>query len=149
VETGSFAGDPGAYRVIRALPTMQIPPTVQAVLAARIDRLPPENKHLLQCAAVIGSDVPLSVLRAIAEQRDGRLRDGLSHLQVAEFLYETGPSPDPEYTFKHALTHDVAYGSLTPERRRALHARIVDAIESLYADRLADQVERFASCPRG
>jgi DNA-binding NtrC family response regulator/tetratricopeptide (TPR) repeat protein len=144
VETGVLVGERGAYRVVQALPTMQIPPTVQAVLAARIDRLPPREKRLLQCAAVIGNNVPLSLLQAVVEQPAEALRQGLSHLQAAEFLYETGHSPDPEYTFKHALTHDVAYGSLTTERRRALHARIVESLESLYADRLADQVDRLA-----
>ena len=72
------------------------------------------------------------------------LRRGLAHLQAAEFLYETSLFPDLEYTFKHALTHEVAYGSLLHERQRALHARIVEAIETLYPDRLTEQVERLA-----
>ena len=75
---------------------------------------------------------------------DEELRRGLTHLQAAEFLYETSLFPDLEYTFKHALTHEVAYGSLLHERQRALHARIVEAIETLYSDRLIEQVERLA-----
>ena len=123
---------------------MQVPATVQAVLAARIDRLPPEEKRLLQTAAVIGTEVPLPLLQAIAELPEDGLHRGLAHLQAAEFLYETRLFPELVYTFKHALTHEVAYGSLLQERRRALHARIVEALEALAGDRLAEQVERLA-----
>jgi class 3 adenylate cyclase/tetratricopeptide (TPR) repeat protein len=144
VEAGALVGTPGAYRLAQALPTIQVPATVQAVLAARIDRLPPEEKRLLQTAAVIGTEVPLPLLRAIADLPEEELYRGLSHLQAAEFLYETSLFPELAYTFKHALTHEVAYGGLLQERRRAMHARIVEAIEGLYADRLTDQVERLA-----
>ena len=123
---------------------MQVPATVQAVLAARIDRLPPEEKRLLQTAAVIGTEVPLPLLQAIADLPEEALHRGLAHLQAAEFLYETRLFPEPEYTFKHALTHEVAYGSLLQERRRALHARIVEALEALRPSRVAEQVERLA-----
>jgi DNA-binding winged helix-turn-helix (wHTH) protein/class 3 adenylate cyclase/tetratricopeptide (TPR) repeat protein len=125
-------------------PTAMIPDTVQAVLAARIDRLPPEEKRLLQTAAVIGHEVPLRLLQVIAEMPENVLQRGLVHLQAAEFLYETRSFPDLAYTFKHALTHEVAYDSLLLERRHALHARIVNAIEELSADHLAEQVERLA-----
>jgi class 3 adenylate cyclase/tetratricopeptide (TPR) repeat protein len=144
VETQVLAGERGAYRLAQALPDIQVPATVQAVLAARIDRLPPDEKHLLQAAAVIGKDVPVVLLQAIAERPEEALRRGLTNLQAAEFLYETSLFPDLEYTFKHALTHDVAYGSLLQDRRRALHIQIVAAIEQLYADRLSEQVERLA-----
>jgi tetratricopeptide (TPR) repeat protein len=127
-----------------AQPTALIPDTVQAVLAARIDRLPPVEKRLLQTAAVIGHEVPLRLLQAIAERPEDALQRGLAHLQAGEFLYETRLAPDLAYLFKHALTHEVAYNSLLQERRRSLHARIVEAIEGLYADRLAEQVERLA-----
>jgi tetratricopeptide (TPR) repeat protein len=116
---------------------------VQAVLAARIDRLSPEDKRLLQCAAVVGKDVPFVLLQAIAELREEPLRQGLVRLQAAEFLYETSLFPELEYTFKHALTHEVAYGSLLHERRCAVHGQIVAAIETLYPDRLAEHVERL------
>jgi tetratricopeptide (TPR) repeat protein len=114
------------------------------VLAARIDRLPPEEKRLLQTAAVIGTEVPLPVLQVIAEVPEAELHRGLAHLQAAEFLYETQLFPDQTYTFKHALTHDVAYGSLLQERRRLLHARIVEALEGLASDCLTEQVEHLA-----
>ena len=117
---------------------------MQAVLAARIDRLLPEEKRLLQTAAVIGTGVPFPLLHAIAELPEDVLHRGLSRLQAAEFLYETRLFPEREYTFKHALTHEVASGSLLHERQRALHARIVEAIEALAADRLIEQVERLA-----
>jgi DNA-binding winged helix-turn-helix (wHTH) protein/class 3 adenylate cyclase/tetratricopeptide (TPR) repeat protein len=135
-----------------AQPTALIPDTVQAVLAARIDRLPPAEKRLLQTAAVIGHEVPLRLLQAVTELSEDVVQHGLARLQAGEFLYEARPFPDLAYTFKHALTHHVAYNSLLQERRCSLHARIVDALEELYADHLAeaasggspDQVERLA-----
>jgi class 3 adenylate cyclase/tetratricopeptide (TPR) repeat protein len=144
VETGVLQGERGAYHVGHALQTIQVPATVQAVLAARIDRLPPEAKGLLQTAAVIGHEVPLSLLQAIADLPEEGLHRSLAHLQATEFLYETQLFPECTYTFKHALTHEVAYGGLLQERRRALHARIVEALEALAGDRQAEQVERLA-----
>jgi tetratricopeptide (TPR) repeat protein len=144
VETKSLVGARGAYRVAQALSGLQVPSTVQAILAARMDRLPPAEKHLLQCAAVIGKDVPFPLLQAIAEMPEDQLHRGLAHLQAAEFLYETSLFPELVYTFKHVLTQEVAYGSLMQERRCTLHARIVVAIERSYPDRLATQVEHLA-----
>src|SRR5262249_7275315 len=112
--------------------------------AARIDRLPPEEKRLLQAASVIGKDVPFALLQTIADSSEDDLRRSLSHLQAAEFLYEASIFPDLEYTFKHALTHEVAYGSVLQDRRRRLHARIVPAIEALYPERLEEQIEHLA-----
>jgi tetratricopeptide (TPR) repeat protein len=144
VEMGVLMGTPGAYRLAKPLQGMQIPATVQAVLAARIDRLPPEDKRLLQTAAVVGTDVPFALLRAIADVPEEALHRGLAHLQTAEFLYETRLFPELEYTFKHALTHEVTYSSLLLERRRGLHARLVEALEALTPERVAEQVERLA-----
>ena len=103
-----------------------IPATVQAILAARIDRLPPDDKQLLQTASVIGKDVPWALLLEVSEMGEDDLRRALARLQGAELVYEAKLFPDLEYTFKHALTHEVAYGSLLQDRRRAFHARIVD-----------------------
>src|SRR5207244_864583 len=139
-----LVGQPGVYRLAKPLDSLQVPATVHAVLAARIDRLPPEEKRLLQTAAVIGTEVPFSLLQAIAELPEDMLHGGLARLQTAEFLYETRLFPEREYTFKHALTHEVAYSGLLQERRRVLHARIVEALEVLAGDRLAEQVERLA-----
>jgi DNA-binding NtrC family response regulator/tetratricopeptide (TPR) repeat protein len=144
VETQALAGERGAYRLAKALRHLQIPATVHMVLAARIDQLSVERKRLLQIAAVIGRDVPLSLLQAIVEPPAEELRRDLAHLRRAEFLYEKSLFPELAYTFKHALTHEVAYESLQSEQRRGLHARIIGAIEALYADRLAEQVERLA-----
>jgi class 3 adenylate cyclase/tetratricopeptide (TPR) repeat protein len=144
VETGVLAGESGAYHLAKPLASIQVPATVQAVLAARIDRLPAEEKRLLQMAAVIGTEVPFPLLQAIAELPEEALHRGLAHLQAAEFLYETSLFPELVHTFKHALTHEVAYGSLLQERRRGLHVRIVEALEALYPNRLDEQVERLA-----
>jgi class 3 adenylate cyclase/tetratricopeptide (TPR) repeat protein len=144
VETGVLVGERGAYRLTRSPDAIRVPDTVQTILAARIDRLPPAEKRLLQAASVVGKDVPFALLEAIAGFPDDELRRGLGQLQAAEFIYEARLFPDLEYTFKHALTHEVAYGSLLQERRRALHAGLVAAIERLYGDRLAEQVELLA-----
>jgi len=144
VETGVLVGERGAYRLAQPLASLQVPATVQAVLAARIDRLPPEEKRLLQTAAVIGTEVPLPLLQAIAELSEEVRQRGLAHLQAAEFLYETRLFPEREYTFKHALTHEVAYSGLLQERRRVLHARIVEMLEKIAGDRVVEEVERLA-----
>ena len=144
VETGVLTGTRGAYRLTRPLPTVHIPPSLLALLAARIDRLPPRDKQIVQSAAVIGKDVPAALLEAIVDLPGDDLRQSLARLQTSEFLYERSLFPDLEYTFKHALTHDVAYGSLLREQRRVLHGRIADAIGALHADRLAEHVERLA-----
>jgi DNA-binding NtrC family response regulator/tetratricopeptide (TPR) repeat protein len=121
-----------------------VPDTVQEVLLARIDRLPSAAKGLLQTAAVIGKDVPFALLREVAGLEEAELRPPMGSLKAAEFLVETSEGLEIRYSFKHALTHEVAYQALTPERRRGLHARIVAAIEALYPDRLAVHTERLA-----
>ena len=149
VETGVLAGAPGSYRLVQPLQGLQVPATVQAVLAARIDRLPPDEKRLLQTAAVVGTEVPFVLLQAIAEASEEALHRGLAHLQAAEFLYETHLFPERAYTFKHALTHEVAYGGLLQERRRVLHARIVAALEALTGDRLTEVASGVKGLPAG
>jgi class 3 adenylate cyclase/tetratricopeptide (TPR) repeat protein len=144
VETGALAGERGAYRLTRPIQAIEVPATVQVILAARIDRLPVDDKQLLQTASVIGKDVPFGLLHAVAGAAEETVRRGLTHLQAAEFLYETRLFPDPEYTFTHALTHDVTYGTLLQELRKALHARIVVALERSYPDRLTEHVEQLA-----
>ena len=129
VETEVLVGQPGAYRLGKDPIAIQVPATVQAILAARIDRLPPGDKALLQTASVIGKDVPWTCFSRLRSGREDELRRGIARLQAAEFVSEARLFPDLEYTFKHALTHDVAYGSLFQDRRRALHARIVEGIE--------------------
>jgi tetratricopeptide (TPR) repeat protein len=121
-----------------------VPETVHAVLAARLDRLPSEAKWLLQTAAVVGTEVPVPLLQAIAELPEAVLHRGLAHLQAAAFFSETRLFPAQVYTFKHALTQEVAYSSLLQARRCALHARIVEILEALSPDRLAEEVDRLA-----
>ena len=143
-ETQVLVGEPGAYRLAKALEAIQIPPTVQAVLAARIDRLPADKKLLLQNAAVIGKDVPFDLLAAVVGLPPAEIHAGLAYLQAGEFVYETSLFPEHEYTFKHALTHEVTYAGLLQERRRTLHSQIVEAMERLPAERVAQQIERLA-----
>jgi class 3 adenylate cyclase/tetratricopeptide (TPR) repeat protein len=143
-DTGVLEGARGSYRLARPFSSTEIPPTVQAVLAARIDALPAAEKRVLHEAAVIGHDVPFALLHTICGLTEDELRGLLDNLQVAEFLYATQLFPDLQYTFKHSLTHDVTYRGVLHERRRNIHARVVDAIEKLYADRLGEQVERLA-----
>ena len=144
VGTGVLEGVRGNYRLARPFSSIEVPPTVQAVLAARIDALPAAEKRLLQQAAVIGHNAPFALLRVICGLSEDELRRLLHNLQAAEFVYETQLFPDPQYTFKHSLTHEVAYGGVLHERRRDLHGRVVDALERLYADRLGEHVERLA-----
>jgi tetratricopeptide (TPR) repeat protein len=143
-DDGVLAGERGAYRLVMAPETVHVPATVQAILAARIDRLPPEDKTLLQTASVVGTAVPVTVLAAVSGVSTDTLADRVARIQAAEFLYETSLFPDAEYTFKHALTHEVAYGSLLQDRRRELHTRTVETIERLYPERLGEHVERLA-----
>ena len=144
VETAALVGGRGAYRLTRPVRQLKIPATVNAILAARIDRLAPDAKRLLQAAAVIGKDVPTPLLLAIVEVPEQRASAELNHLQAAEFLYETRLFPDLEYTFKHALTHEVAYGGLLHEQRRTLHARITEAVERFSTERVTDDAARLA-----
>jgi class 3 adenylate cyclase/tetratricopeptide (TPR) repeat protein len=121
-----------------------IPETIQVVLAARLDRLPPVQKRLLQAAAVIGTDVPVPLLQAVAAMPEEDLTGSLRHLQAAEFLYESRVLPELTYTFKHVLTREVAYESLPRARRQALHTAAGEALEALYAERLDEVVDRLA-----
>jgi class 3 adenylate cyclase/tetratricopeptide (TPR) repeat protein len=143
-ETGVLVGEPGRYRLGQTPEQVPVPATVQAVIAARIDRLAPEDKHLLQTAAVIGQDVPLPLLQTIAGQPEHEVRERLARLQAAALLHEKSWFPDVGFVFEHALTHEVAYGTLLQARRRTLHARIVEGIERLFPERLIEQVERLA-----
>ncbi len=144
IEHGALVGARGAYRATRPIELVEVPGTVQAVLASRIDRLAPDDKHLLQAASVIGETVPLRLLQTVTDLPEPELRERLDRLRDAELLYDLWSFPEAEYVFRHGLTCQVAYNSLLRERRRALHARIAGAMERLHADRLAEHVERLA-----
>jgi class 3 adenylate cyclase/predicted ATPase len=125
-------------------PLEVLPPTVQGVLAARIDRLPPEAKSLLQTMSVVGKEFPVSLLVHITEHADDVLHRLLAQLQQAEFIYQQPTTDDMEYGFAHALTQEVAYGSLLFERRRALHEQTAQAIETLFARQLDEHYSELA-----
>ena len=144
VETGALSGEVGAYELTKKFDRIEMPATVHAIIASRIDRLGPEQKRLLQLAAVVGQDVPLAVLRAVADMPDDQLQNLLAALQMAEFIYEKRLFPDIEYTFKHAFTHEVAYSGLLEGRRRELHARVGEILEELYPDRQTELSELLA-----
>ncbi len=146
-EEKSLLGDAGHYRIEQTPATLHIPTTVQGVLAARIDRLPIAEKELLQTLAVIGQEFPFSLIRRICGDQaaqDDELRRLLAHLEAAEFIYERPAFPDVDYSFKHALTQEVAGHSLLTERRSALHERAAQAIEALFPTRIADYCSELA-----
>jgi class 3 adenylate cyclase len=134
----------GTAKLTRPLNQLKIPPTVQAILAARIDRLSADQKDLLQTLAVIGTEFKLGLVRKVAAKPGAELEPMLSELQLGEFIYEQPAVGDVEYIFKHALTHDVAYQSVLHERRRVLHERIGAALESIYAHSLDDHVAELS-----
>ncbi|HXZ87361.1 MAG TPA: adenylate/guanylate cyclase domain-containing protein, partial [Candidatus Binataceae bacterium] len=134
----------GGVHLARPLGSIQIPPTVQGILAARIDQLAPAEKELLQTLATIGREFPLGLVRRVTAQTESELTQGLARLQLGEFIYEKPAFPESEYTFKHALTQEVAYNSLLIERRRELHERAAAALEELFAGQLDEQVDALA-----
>jgi predicted ATPase len=134
----------GAVRVTRALSQLRLPPTVQGILAARIDRQPGEHKELLQTLAVIGRESPLGLLRRVASPGDPGLEQMLADLQAGEFIYEQPATTGVEYVFKHALTQEVAYNSLLIERRKQIHEQTGRALESMFTDQLDDHLIQLA-----
>jgi adenylate cyclase len=144
VEAGSLTGTKGAYRLVRPVTELALPPTVQAVLAGRIDRLPAREKEVLGTAAVIGREVPGPVLHRVAALPEAELGAAIAELVSREFLYETALYPEVEYAFKHPLTQEVAYRSQLAERRKAVHALVARTIEGFYADRLDEHAALLA-----
>jgi class 3 adenylate cyclase len=134
----------GDIKLTQPLASVPIPATVQAMLTARIDRLAPEDKALLQTLAVIGKEFTLSQVRAVLAGSNSELDKRLAALQSAEFIYEQPTAGDIEYTFKHALTQEVAYSSILTERRKQIHERAAQAIESLFAATLSDYYDDLA-----
>lgn len=132
------------WKLTHPFEELEIPASIQSIIAARIDRRPPDEKTVLQSAAVIGMEVPFSLLAELVGQAEESLRQTLAKLQAAEFLYETRLFPELEFSFKHALTHDVAYKGLLKQRRRELHARIVSVIECQSPERIPEMTEALA-----
>jgi class 3 adenylate cyclase/tetratricopeptide (TPR) repeat protein len=143
-ESGVLIGSKGSYRPGIAIDSIRIPGTVRTVLADRVDRLPALQKQLLQTAAVIGVTVPGELLSAVSELPESQLSEYLSDLQASEFLYESKLFPELEYTFTHALTNEVVYNALLHERRTAIHASIVGALEARPRENFPEQCEALA-----
>ena len=144
IEEGMLRGEPGHYRLAKLPTRLHVPTTVQGVLAARIDRLAPDEKALLQTLAVIGRAFTWSLVARVVDQPEAQLKSLLARLQAGEFIYEQPAFPEIEYSFKHALTQEVSYGTLLMERRRALHERTGQAIEALYKDHLDERCNELA-----
>jgi pimeloyl-ACP methyl ester carboxylesterase len=144
VETGVLSGARGAYRMMRRPEEIEIPASVVAIIAARIDRLDAAQKTMLQLAAVMGEDVPLALLEAVSELPADELHGALSDLRSRELLYEARLFPDIAYAFRHGLTRRVAYEGLLHEGRRALHGRVAEILEARHADHLDEVVETLA-----
>jgi adenylate cyclase len=150
VESGSLAGTKGAYRLVTSADTLELPATVQSVLAARLDRLPEREKRLLQTASVLGKEFSGALLEAVVATSArhalgaAELAEALAGLASAEFLFEAALYPEVEYAFKHLLTQEVAYKSQLATRRAALHAEVARAIERLDADKLDERATLLA-----
>jgi class 3 adenylate cyclase/tetratricopeptide (TPR) repeat protein len=144
VETGSLVGERGSYRLAEPAAEVEIPATVQAVLAARIDRLEAQEKAVLQTAAVVGREFSEPVLRAVAGLPGPDLAASLSTLVGAELLYEQALYPEAEYTFKHPLTQEVAYRAQLARRRSEVHAAVARAVVELYPDKLDERAGLLA-----
>ncbi len=144
IESRHLEGERGAYRLVTPVEKLEVPASVQAVLAARIDRLPEREKRLLQVASVIGKDFPEPLLAEVAELPAEDLKAALAALRSAEFVYEQAIYPVVEYSFKHPLTQEVALGSQLKERRRTVHAAVARAIERRYADQLEERAALLA-----
>jgi predicted ATPase/class 3 adenylate cyclase len=134
----------GTVKVTRSLSQLRLPPTVQGILAARIDRQPADHKQLLQTLSVIGRESPLGLLSRMASHADSKLRRMLTELRAAEFIYEQPVTGGVEYVFKHALTQEVAYNSLLIERRKRLHEQAGQALEAIFANQLDDHLTQLA-----
>jgi class 3 adenylate cyclase/tetratricopeptide (TPR) repeat protein len=134
----------GAVHLTKPLAELKIPPTVQAILASRIDRLAADGKELLQTLSVVGREFPLSLVRVLALKSDDELNRLLNDLQLGEFIYEQPAVSDTEYIFKHAFTREVAYNSVLMERRKFLHERIGEMLESTFAAQLDGHLDELA-----
>jgi class 3 adenylate cyclase/tetratricopeptide (TPR) repeat protein len=144
LDEGALVRDGAAVRLTKPISELKIPPTVQGILAARIDRLSSDAKDLLQTLAVIGREFPLSLIRAVVSKSNDELSRLLNDLQLGEFIYEQPAVGDTEYVFKHALTQEVAYNSVLVERRKQLHERIGAALETLHAGSVDERVAELA-----
>jgi class 3 adenylate cyclase/tetratricopeptide (TPR) repeat protein len=144
VDAQALVGEPGSYRLKHVITALDVPSTVQAVLAARIDRLAEADRSLVQCTAVIGKDVDVAVLAAVLDLDNEEARRRLEALAARGFLYESRPFPSPRFSFTHVVVLEVALGSLVRERRRELELKVLQALERLHSGHLIEHAERLA-----
>jgi tetratricopeptide (TPR) repeat protein len=145
VEDGALEGTPGRYHLVRPLDRLRVPATVQALLASRIDRLDPADKHVLQTASAIGITFSDSLLARVTGRSDDDLASSLQALCAAEFLLGEARYPIPEYRFWHPLTQEVAYGSMLSERRAAIHQTVAHALIELEPQRVNERAAIIAN----
>ena len=144
LDLGVLRRENGGYRMVKGIAEVSVPDTIQGIIMARLDRLGEDGKRTVQLASVIGRQFLVRLARAHRRAVRGKLDGLLDELKALEIIYEQGLLPEPAYIFKHAVIQDVAYNSLLVQRRRELHRAVGDAIEELYADRLADHYEELA-----
>ena len=135
----------GSTKLLKPLDAIRIPSTVKGIIAARIDKLGPAEKDLLQTLAVVGKEFPLGLVKHVSGKSDRDLRSLLANLQMGEFVYEQPAAPEPDYTFKHALTQEVAYDSILVERRKAIHERAAAGIETIFEAQIEDHLDELAN----
>ncbi len=144
VERGDFEGEKGAYRLKGGIDSIPLPSTVQAVVAARIDRLEESAKKVLEIASVVGREISISILDLVTGLNPAELSEAAQHLRQAELLYDVSPFEQRLLAFRHPLIQEVAYRSLLHERRRELHSKVAQAIESLFKDRAEERASLLA-----
>lgn len=144
VERGDFEGQKGAYRLKGGVDTIPLPTTVQAVVAARIDRLDENTKQVLEVASVVGREISMSILDQVTGLSEAELSEAVLHLRRAELLYDVPPFEQRLLAFRHPLIQEVAYRSLLHERRRELHSAVARAIETLFRDRADERASLLA-----
>jgi adenylate cyclase len=144
VERGDFDGEKGAYRLKGGIDAIPLPPTVQAVIAARIDRLEENTKRVLEIASVVGREISISILEFVSGSAQGALAEEIQHLRRGELLYDVPPFEQRLLAFRHPLIQEVAYRSLLRERRRELHSKVAQAIESLFKDHAEERASLLA-----
>ena len=144
IDERALVRNAGPMKLIKPLAELRIPPTVQAILAARIDRLPPDQKELLQTLSAIGEEFGLNLIERVTHRSGDELNPMLANLQLAEFIYEQPAASELKYSFKHALTREVASNSMLLGRRREIHERTAAAIEDIYFGMLDDHLGELA-----
>ncbi|MDQ2939892.1 MAG: AAA family ATPase [Actinomycetota bacterium] len=144
VESGALEGDRGAYRLTREIGELRVPPSVQAILSARIDRLDAPAKQTLQVAATIGKEFERWLLRSASQLGGEDLDAALSELVEAEFVQQTALYPEPQYAFRHPLTQEVAYGTQLAAARAATHAAIARGMQETDPESLDERAALIA-----